>query len=242
MQYIQLDDAPTPIKLLLKGSPGAGKTYTAAHFPKPVIFNFDNNLSGLKKLPADLRKGIKIINPFIDKNGKEVTALRVWDNFIALLQEVLDDPEIRTIIIDSLSTLVSRLVDKIVGSNDPGTKVQIQHYGDLARYLKWLGEDFLGSNDLTKNVIVIAHEVLVKDELTQSIQYELNIPGKSASVYDMYFTDCWRCYAKQPTTGDVQYRIRVMPTDKINAKCTLSDIPSDFLWSETKQKILAQIK
>lgn len=242
MQYTQLNDAITVLKLLLKGPPGGGKTYKAAHFPKPAIFNFDNNLTGLKKLPAELRSQIKIINPFKDKDGKDVAGIKVWDNFIKLLEEVLKDPDIRTIIIDSLSTLINRLIDKIVGSADPATRLQIQHYGDLSRYLKWFGDDFLSAPDLDKNVIVIAHEVMVKDELTQSIQYELNIPGKFASNFDMYFTDCWRSYAKQPTAGDIQYRVRVLPTDRFNAKCTLSNLEADFEWDKEKTKIVSQVK
>lgn len=239
--YTKLDDKATPMTLLLKGSPGGGKTFKAAQFPKPALFSFDNNLSGLKKLPPEIRANIKIVDPFKDTNGKDVPPLKVWDNFIALLQKVMDDPEIRTVIIDSLTTLASRLMDKIVGSNDPATKVQIQHYGDFGRYLKWLGEEFLCSPDLNKNVIIIAHERLVRDDLTGKVQYELNIVGQMANTFDLYFTDCWRCYAKQPTSGALEFRVRVLPTDNFNAKCTLSVDP-DFDWDKAKDKVLAQVK
>jgi hypothetical protein len=240
--YTTLLETQTPMTLLLKGPPGGGKTYKAAHWPKPALINFDNNLRGLQKLPTSIKSDLKLVNPFKDKAGKDVKELNIWDNYVEQMQLLLDDPTIRTIVTDSMSTLVGRLMDKILGSADPGTKVQIQHYGDLARYLKWYGDEILSNSSLDKNIIMIAHEVMIFDETTKTTSYELNIPGRASTNYDMYFTDCWRCYAKQPMTGPVQYRVRVLPTDKFNAKNSLSDIPSDFEWEVEKTKILNQIK
>jgi hypothetical protein len=241
--YTTLSEAQTPMTLLLKGPPGGGKTYKAAHWPKLSLFNFDNNLRGLQKLPNSIKSSIKLVNPFNDKKDKPVEPLRIWDNFVDKLETVLVDGDIRTIAIDSMSTLVGRLMDKILGSDDPATKVQIQHYGDLSRYLKWFGDEVLSNSALDKNVILIAHEVMIFDETTKSTSYELNIPGRASTNYDMYFTDCWRCYAKQPISGPIQYRVRVLPTDKFNAKNSLSDLTeADFEWEKEKDKILKQIK
>ncbi len=229
--------------LLLKGPPGGGKTYKAAHWPKPTLINFDNNLRGLQKLPNSIKSELRIENPFENKLGKKVEPLRIWDNYVEIMERLLAEAAVRTIITDSMSTMIGRLVDKIIGSDDPATKVQIQHYGDLARYLKWYGDDILSNPALDKNIVMIAHEVANYDEVTKTTTYDLNIPGGAKSNYDLYFTDCWRAYAKQPMTGPIQYRVRVLPTDKFNAKNTLTGIAdSDFEWEKEKDKILSQIK
>lgn len=238
----KLSDKPTPMTLLLKGAPGSGKTTKAAHFPNPVFFNFDNNLSGLKKLPKEIRDNVMVMDPSTDKDGKTIVGHLIWKNFVTQLTEIADSPIKYTIVIDSLTTLASKLIDFILGSSEPSAKMQIQHWGDFSRYLKWLGEKFLCANDLDKHVIIIAHEQIEKDELTQSIIYTLNIGGSLRSSFDLYFTDCWRCFVKSPTGGAVEYMVRVVPTSQSNAKCSLVGIPNEFNWDKDKDKILSQIK
>ena len=240
--YQKLDDLPRPRTILLKGPPGSGKTFKAAQFPKPVFFNFDNNLAGLVKLPKELRENVRVVNPFIDDSGKPVSTTAIWTNFVRQLEKVVADGTVRTVVIDSLTTLASRLMDQIIGSDSPGAKIQLQHWGDFARYLKWFGDGFLCDPALDKNIIVIAHEQIEKDELTQTIQYTLNIGGQMRNSYDLYFSDVWRCFATQPTTGDVEYKVRILPANQYNAKNTLLNLPKEFVWDKESTKIFEQIK
>ena len=240
MEYTSLPEpGAQPITLMLKGAPGSGKTWKAAHFPSPVIFNFDNNLSGLRKLPTEVRELVRIVNPRLDKKGKEVKGQMVFDNFVSQLDEVAEDESVQTIIIDSLTTLAEVLIDKCVGSSNPATKVQIQHYGDFTRYLKWLAETLLCAKDLDKNIIWIAHEQMIRDELTQTIVYTLNIVTKIKDNLDLYFSDCWRCFTKIKGS-EAQYWVRVLPGSNFTAKCSL-DLPSEFVWDDEAKKILSQL-
>jgi len=240
--YQALNDLPRPRTILLKGEPGTGKTYKAAQFPKPVFFNFDNNLAGLAKLPKALRDNIRVVNPFVDDAGKDVADTVIWTNFVRQLGKVVADDSVRTVIIDSLTTLASRLMDQIIGSSQPTAKVQIQHWGDFARYLKWFGDEFLCDPKLDKNVIMIAHEQIERDELTQSIRYTLNIGGSMRTSLDLYFSDVWRCYVNQPQQGEPEYKVRVLPANQFNAKNTLENIPKEFIWDAMSAKIFDQIK
>lgn len=237
VKYDSLDDARMQISLLLKGPPGGGKTYKAAQFPAPVIFNFDNNLAGLRKLPPETRKGIRIVNPRVDEKGNPVKGIAVWDNFIRRLNLVLADPTVKTVVFDSLTTLTNVLMDKILGSDLPSVKVLIQHYGDYARYIKWLGDDVLCASDCDKCFIWLAHEMEDKQgNLT------LNLPTASVrDSMDAYFSDCWRAYTKAPMTGPVEYRVRVLPGTNFTAKCTL-EVPTDFLWDKEAKTIMKQIE
>jgi len=151
------------------------------------------------------------------------------------------DDSVRTVVIDSLTTLASRLMDQIIGSSSPTAKIQIQHWGDFARYLKWFGDEFLCDPKLDKNVILIAHEQIERDELTQSIQYTLNIGGQMRTSLDLYFSDVWRCFANQPQQGDVEYKVRVLPSNQFNAKNTLENIPKEFVWDQQSANIFKQI-
>jgi hypothetical protein len=241
MEYESLPEpTKTPITLLLKGLSGAGKTWKAAHFPAPlVLFNFDNNLSGLRKLSPEIREGIRIVNPRKDRFGKQLDGTKVFDNFVRQLEKVVADEDIKTVVIDSLTTLAEVLIDKCVGSSQPSTKVQIQHYGDFSRYLKWLAENLLCAEDLDKNIIWIAHEQIMRDELTQEVIYTLNLVTKIKDNLDLYFSDCWRCITKQ-RGGEVEYMVRVLPGNNFKAKCSL-DLPKEFVWDKEAPNVLKQL-
>lgn len=247
MNYESLDSSPSTITLLLKGPPGSGKTQKAAQFPSPVLFNFDNNTNGLRKLPAEVQKRIRLVNPRKDMAGKDVQPVFIWDNFVKQLEAVAADSTVRTIIIDSLSSLANALTDKILKTSAPDSTLKLQQWGDFQRYLKWFGEELLNNKSRNFNVVVIAHESVERDEATQSVSYSLNIGGQMKNSFDMFFSDCWRCYTKSvnvtPTNpSGVEYRVRLAPTSQFNAKCSLANVPPDILWDVDSQKILSQLK
>lgn len=240
-QYISLDDTLKPVTLLLKGDSGCGKTFKACQFPNPVLFNFDNNLSGLRKLPEEIRKRVRIINPHM-KDGLPVKDLDVWKNFVDRLAEVSADASVGTIVIDSLTTMAEVLMDKILKTADPSKAVEIQNWGEFARYLKWLGEELLCATDLDKHVVILAHEQLFTEKLTGKVKYLLNIGGQTKSNFDLYFTDCWRVYTKPvPKDGSVEYWIRTLPTDYHTGKTSLV-LPPDFKWDDQKENIFKQLQ
>jgi len=238
--YVNLDDTPKPVTLLLKGDSGTGKTYKAAQFPRPVLFSFDNNLSGLRKLPDDIRKGVRIIDPRRDDKGT-VKAIDVWGNFVKQLEHVGADESVGTIIIDSLTTMAEALMDKVLKSEDPSKSVEIQQWGEFGRYLKWLGETLLCANDLDKHVVILAHETILQEKLTGRVRYLLAIGGQTKSNFDLYFTDCWRTYTKPAKAGGgVEYWIRNLATEYHTAKCSLN-LPPDFQWDAEKESIMTQL-
>lgn len=238
--YTTLNETKTPLTLLLKGDSGTGKTYKAAQFPRPVFFNFDNNLSGLRKLPADTRKGIRIVNPRADEKG-EVKASDVWANFVKQLEAVSQDATVGTIVIDSLTTMAEALMDKVLKTGDPAKAVEIQNWGEFSRFMKWLGEELLCATDLDKHVVFLAHESVMVEKLTGKVKYLLSIGGQTKSNFDLYFTDVWRSYTKPAKTGGgVEYWIRALPTDYHTAKSSLV-LPPDFRWDDEKENILRQL-
>jgi len=225
----------------LKGPSGAGKTTKAAQFPRPVFFNFDNNLAGLNKLPPDIKKGIKIVQPKMDLvSGAVLPGPKVWDNFIKQLDRVAADKGVGTIVLDSITTMVESLFDKLLGTEDPAKRVEIQQWGDFQRYLKYLGEEVLCASDLDKHVIFIAHEQLERDEATQSFTYTLAIGGKMRTTFDLYFSDVWRCFTKLKGT-DLEYWVRTVAGNNFTAKNSFSGLPNEFKWEDKRDEILKQL-
>lgn len=237
--YKTLDATAKPVTLLLKGDSGTGKTYKASQFPRPVFFNFDNNLSGLRKLPTEVRKGIRIVDPRADDKGA-VKSHDVWGNFIKQLEVVGQDPTVGTIVIDSLTTMAESLMDKVLKTGDPSKAVEIQNWGEFARYLKWLGEELLCATDLDKHVVILAHEQVFTEKLTGKVKYFLSIGGQTKSNFDLYFTDCWRTYTKPNTAGGVDYWVRTLATEYHTGKASLT-LPPDFKWDEQVGSILKQL-
>lgn len=240
-----LDDTLKPVTILMKGDSGAGKTFKAAQFPRPTIFSFDNNLSGLRKLDPAIRAQVRVEDPrsITDEKGvkKQVPGIEVWPNFVKKLSKVVEDPAVGTVVIDSLTTMAECLMDKILGTDDPAKRVEIQHWGDFARYMKWLGDHLMCASDLDKHVIILAHEQLHEEALSKKTKYLLNVGGQMKQSFDLYFTDCWRVYTKAGSNNTVEYWVRTLPTEYHSAKSSLV-LPGDFKWDDKKADILKQIE
>jgi hypothetical protein len=233
-------DIKKPVTLLLKGEPGTGKTYKSVCFPSPALFSFDMNLVGLRKHSKEILDDLQVVNPRTDLVGARVAPTLVWDTFVLKLERVLRDPSIKTIIIDSLTTMGDCLMNKVIGTNSPTKSITQQDWGDFGRYLSWLGENLMCAPDLDKHVVMIAHEQLDKNELTQEVKHYLNIGGRMKTSYDLYFTDCWRCLVKQTGSG-VAYYVRTCTSATANAKCSFN-LPVEFDWDKTKGEVLKQLE
>lgn len=97
-----VEEDTTPLRLVVFGEPGVGKTSLALSFPRPLIINTDEGLEGdaLKQLRD--RQGYE----HSPQGHKDLEALYYW---------IRDNAEhFDTIVIDSLDELVRLLLDEIV--------------------------------------------------------------------------------------------------------------------------------
>ena len=236
MEYETLSDTLQPRTLLLKGPSGSGKTTLAAQLPDVVIFNFDNNLAALQKMPLELQKKIRILNP---KKGIDVknSGQLVWQKFLVQLEGVMDDDSVVTVIIDSLTTLTECLMDFILGSSHPDLTPSGTNWGAYSRYLKHLGDCVLCVDDLDKNIVIIAHEQTIMDSLEKEVKYALNVSGKMKNAFEAYFTDCWRLSTKGIPGQNPEYVVGTSPTHMYSAKCSIPGLGPEFKFSEKKAVI-----
>lgn len=245
-----LGDEAHPITLLLKGPSGSGKTTKAALFPRPAIFNFDNNLSSLRKLPTEVRAGIKVYTPSIDNEGKPIKPEKVWDVFVKQLEEAMNDSTIDTIVIDSLSTLGAIVENCILKTGAFNAVMQIQDWGAFTRYIQWLLESCCATPSLKKHVIVTAHEdhVMQKGssigDLPTLARIEVLLPTKVKNKIELHFSDVWRTEVKSTPVG-VSYLVNTRPSNLATAKCSLpivgKEIKDQFDWDKDGPTVIKYI-
>lgn len=119
-------DAQSPLRLVVYGDPGVGKTSLALSFPRPLIINTDEGLEGDALYMLQQQKGYE----HSPAGHKDLEALYY---FIRDNSEHFD-----TIVIDSLDELVRLLLDEIVDDGkgkDSKHKSVTDYVPEQAEYL-----------------------------------------------------------------------------------------------------------
>lgn len=247
MQLEKLTSQPRNcrIKLLLKGAPGTGKTWIAGHFPKPAIIDFEDNTRCYFKdtFPQDLAKDIVIVNPRREggvSTGKELAPILWWKNACSLIDSLAEEPSIETIVLDSLTAITNLIFYSTTKTFDPSHRITQPEFGDFHRQINSLGTLFLEEKTITKNIVVIAHEVEKTDEDGKNPQLVLNMPTSQKATFPKYFTDVWRTFVRVQLTGGPKYLVRTEPMPNGPGKCSLN-IPAEFEWTTQYKNILSQI-
>jgi len=157
------------LKLLVCGASGSGKTHFAGTFPRPFFFDFDGGMLTLK--------------------GKDIDyeTIHSYEHFKKLADKIENDDKYETIVLDSLTRLSDLLMDRIQELNHSSDKPPtIPEYGIFFANMRRLIEQFLL---LDKNVIFTAHEELIKDEVTGSVEAVPLIATKIRFRLSNYFDE-----------------------------------------------------
>lgn len=189
-----IEDYPTKeefIRLLLQGPSGSGKTTVLCQFPDVYVIDVDVNLGG----PLRFCKSHNLPVPLgysrldLDENGQVVPPTARYLRFIKLYDEAMANDKIKTIGLDSATGFVDVLMAE-VKRQQPSVKDGRQLYGF---YLE-AGKQFLGKLTQTrKNIVVVAHERIEQDGMTQITQYRVAWPGQLGDYLGAFFTNVWRC-------------------------------------------------
>jgi hypothetical protein len=230
--------------ILIVGDPGMRKTSLALHAPSPYIFDIDNNLAA----PARFLKPVYFYDKAdIDDDGKPVPLPDRYKRMVSCLNAASASPDIRTIILDSFTTLtdiliaeIRRQVPKLANPQEP---LRIQDWGTFAFLFKHIITSLKSSN---KIIICIAHQKIEKDESDGRYKTFLNIPGNNANYISGLFTDVLNPYPAITGINSQQkhdWKVRCLPASDNDHR----GIKSSFGFSvvepyETVAKHLASLK
>ena len=213
-----------PIRFLIYGSTGSGKTYSLKTLPEAMrpalILDTDRGTAAVR---SDAGLGTIVTFDFNDQNGKPI----MFEQVKAFLQEFhsgraklpLDCTEYKTVVLDSFTVLYSSILNSVLvwqmsqsDSRGHTKRAQIDDPPTLAEYgmIGHHGIRFLQALiQLNRNLIMICHETAkIQDSVTGVSSAGPALPKALATNFPRYFDEV--LFAK--ATGQADSRQYVWST------------------------------
>lgn len=184
-----------PIKVLVYGKSGMGKTHLISTLEKPLVLSVESGLLTLRKHNI----------PFMTiKTRQDLLSAYAW---------LASDPAARehfhTICLDSISEMAEMCLAEIKLTTKDGR----QQYGILAEQMSQIIRDF---RDLPFNVYFSAKQEYDKDEFTGMLINRASMPGKTlAAGLPYYFDEVFQIYTATLPNG-TSYRALRTAADPAN--------------------------
>ncbi len=215
---------------MLVGNAGSGKSTLAARFPSPCFLSLDKNLRGpAAVMLSEGKTDISYEDAFdVDDQGKPVPEAMRYQRFCSILTKVLADPSVKTVVIDNTTILSDYIIAEVLRQN--GRKaMEMRDWGAYLGAWKFIVAQL---RQCGKNVIIITHERVEKDDMDGQLKYFLAIPGQSADILPTLVTDVWRCEVEEKLVGTTRKHIRnvrvVQSARHAHLKSSTPSLPAVF--------------
>lgn len=203
------------LKVLVYGGSGTGKSTFSCSFPKPYVFDFDNGLLSVRGRDIEY-------DTYIDKSNLRPDA---YEKFNAKLEELHayapGQMPYQTVILDSITTMQEAVLRSIQSVNRTiGKQTTLQEWGMLVGKM----EDILYRiNSLNVNIVAIAHEQIIQDELSSEIMVLPLIVGKKLpDRIGLFFDEVYNSRVDRGQGGRPVYQMMTVADRKYKAKSRLN--------------------
>ena len=171
------------VKCLVYGASGIGKTMLAATAPAPLVISAEAGLLSLR--PANIARVWGANRPDVNYQIP-VTIISSVDDLSSVYNWLVSNPQaqqVGTVILDSLT----EIAEVVLNNAKRQVKDPRQAYGELIEKMETLIRLF---RDLPgKNVVMLAKQEPVKDEMTGVVKYAPSMPGAKLAIKLPYFFD-----------------------------------------------------
>lgn len=238
MLHTEKDVPKAQFRLALIGKPLMRKSSIAAHFPKPGFLDVDQNISRIMQHYPTV--AVRWAQPQLDDQGKRVAANAVWPRARSLINELINSPDVGTIVIDSMSALQEHIIDWILdqpvtGKMRPlvisGIKVLNQEqYRPFQDQVLTLISDVASAG---KPAIFIFHEQEVRNEAGNLELIQPLLTSSLRHSVARVFTDVWRvshkmCAVDAKHPQGVSYHVQTAPLPLMPSLGTSGALPVQF--------------
>jgi hypothetical protein len=233
--------------LLLIGPPKAGKTSTCLGFASPLaVLDLDRNFAGPLARAKKLDPSFEYyhFDPSVREDGGERAMEDRWASCMEFMKVCRDHPEIKTIVVDSLSPLTEFLMATILKASrtEKHSTVKVGGMEQLAiahwQPFKNLLTQFITAGRLSgKTFIVTCHEDTLTTKDGAVIGYRPMIPGSLKNNLSGFFSDVWRSEIKI-LGSNISYKLRVAPKNMYQIGNSLGMKEQEFdVTNKTPQQI-----
>lgn len=186
------------VKLLVYGSSSTGKTCLAAGFPGPIKFwDFDNKVSSAASFYKNDQARLKEIDVTQFGPIARKDRMNKWREEFRVIAELANSGKplpFKTLVLDSLTTFVSYLLDDYVHVSQTGLKRTFADVNVMQDYQlldKQLTQTISGLLSLPCNVVMLGHLQVDKDEATGLMLRRPLMAGKFADKLPIYFEEVY---------------------------------------------------
>ena len=224
---------PSPVRLLLQGTSGSGKTTSALTFPNLLIVDFDNKLgdhrhrADVQVLPFHSKSFIEklLLKEKLETNvmlGGQLNSAIMFSQWLKKNVETI--PADMTLVVDSGNMLVTALdvmIEATDKKKDDGESVN--KFASWGRKLTLLNELLTHIKKLKCKFIWIAHEAMSLDQDGNSSgKWNPLISGATKDNFPGNFTHRFRQTAEEnKTTKEIEYWWQISQSKLCDCFCPL---------------------
>lgn len=207
------------LNILPYGKSGTGKTTFACSFPKPYVFDFDNGM--------------------LSQRGRDVeydtySGIAAYQKFDAKLAELETSCPFETLILDSITTMQEYKMDMILQAN----RKKIPSQYEWMVLITEMKDLFTRITKIKTHVIVIAHEMLVQDDITGEIMFMPVIYGKKLPAQlPLWFDEVYRMQVGRNKEGLPEYSFTTAADTKYQSKSRLNCLEPIMNWSKDGKQL-----